>query len=106
MSAPSSDSAAIRQTIRALRAAGAAPNYAEYGGGEGEPLAPTASEQSIIDAIMAVDDCYLIVTLPDGFDREESHIRFVMGNDPEEVIGDYEISLEPILGPLVKGWWS
>lgn len=117
MGAPSSDRAAIRQTIRALRAAGCIPTYAEYGDGDGVDLAETATEDTIIEAVLAVDDCYLIVDLPDvwvGLEehaghspaRSTSHIRFVMGNDPEEVICDHGTALSPVLDPLTEGWWS
>lgn len=115
MGAPSSDSAAIRQTLRALKAANVVPIYAEYGDGDGEDVTG-ATEQATIDAIMAVDDCYLIVEIPPGAPIEEhpghsdtertSHIRFVMGNDPEEVICDHGTSLSYVLDPLTEAWWS
>lgn len=112
MSAPSSDQAAIRQTLRALKAADVVPTYVEYGGGDGEDVDQDATEQSIIDAIMAVDDAYLIVDLPasapsethPGHEGRTSHIRFVMGNDPEEVICDHGVSLSYVLDPLTDGW--
>ena len=115
MTAPSSDSAAIRQTIRALKAAGVTPTYVEYGGGDGEDITPETTEQQIIDAVMAVDDAYLIVDLPASLWHEAhpghpggktSHIRFVMGNDPEEVICDHGVSLSPVLDPLTESWWA
>ena len=113
MGAPSSDRAAIRQTLRALKAAGIRPTYAEYGGGDGEDVTG-ATEDATIAAIMAVDDCYLIVDLPDGYHETHpghgshttSHIRFVMGNDPDEVICDHGLSLSPVLDPLTESWWS
>jgi hypothetical protein len=113
MSAPSSDSAAIRQTLRALKAAGVTPTYVEYGGGDGEDVTGKG-EQAILDAIMAVDDAYLIVDLPENLQPEThpghtpegktSHLYFVLGNEPFEVICDYGVSLEPVLGPLTEGW--
>jgi hypothetical protein len=102
MSVPSSDSAAIRQTIRAFKEAGVVPFYVEYGSDEGEKV-EGASEQAIIDAIMAVDDAYLLVRLPDG---SESHVRYVMGNDPEEVVCDYGVSLSFVLDALTESWWA
>jgi len=112
MTAPSSDSAAIRQTIRALKAAGV--QLLEVQDGEEDVNVETATEQEVIDAITAVDDAFLIVRLPApkaagvtqvGSPRT-SHIRFVMGNDPEEVICDHGVSLSPILDPLTEGWWA
>lgn len=114
MSAPSTDQAAIRQTLRALKAADVVPTYAEYGDGDGEDVTG-ATEQATIDAIMAVDDAYLIVDLPAALHYEThpghregttSHIRFVMGNDPEEVICDHGTALSPVLDPLTESWWS
>lgn len=118
MSVPSSDSAAIRQVVRAFKAAGVEPYYVEYGDDEGEKV-EGASEQAIIDAIMAVDDAYLLVRLPvanpkkdrygDGepmYVKQESHVRFVMGNEPEEVVCDYGVSLSFVLDPLTESWWA
>lgn len=115
MSTPTSDSAAIRQVIRALKAADIRPTYVEYGGGDGVDITPTSTEQEIIDAIMAVDDAYLIVQIPANWADEThpghpagrtSHIRFVLGNDPEEVVCDHGVSLSPVLDPLTASWWD
>lgn len=103
MTAPSSDQAAIRQTLRALKAANITPYYVGYGEDEGEDVTG-ATEQATVKAIMAVDDAYLWVNLPGGSVRETSHIRFVMGNEPFEVICDYGLSLSPVLDPLTEGW--
>jgi hypothetical protein len=101
MSAPSSDKAGVRQTIRALRAADHVITAVEDGASELHNFAPDASEDAIIAEAMSCDDGYLIVRLPDG---RESHVYFVFGNDPEEVICDHGVSLEPVLGPLMDGW--
>lgn len=103
MSAPSSDTAAIRQTIRALRAA----DHVLIGGHDGEDeftLAPDATEAEVIEHLTACDDSTLYVRLPNG--AGSSHIYFVLGNDPEEVICDHGVSLSPVLDPLTAGWWN
>ena len=100
MSAPESDRAGIRQTIRALRAAG----YTLLEVFDGEETVPVKTETEAIDAIMAVDDATLFVRTTEG--DYNPWVRFVMGNDPEEVVCDYLVSLEPVLGPLTESWWD
>lgn len=100
MSAPSSDKAAIRQTIRALRNAG----HVITGGNDGQDdftATPTETEDSLIANLTACDSSHLYVRLPDG---TASHVFFVLGNDPEEVICDHGVSLSPVLDPLTDGW--
>jgi hypothetical protein len=99
MGAPKTDEAAIRQTIRALKAAGYVLDRVHDGGEE----IKVSTEQEAIDAIMAVDDAYLFVNHADG--ERGSHIRFVLGNDPEEVICDHGVSLSHVLDPLTEKWW-
>lgn len=104
MTAPSSDRAAIRQVIRALRKA----DHVITGGHDGEDFfkaSPTESEDSLIANLTACDDSTLHVTLPDG---SKSHIYFVLGNSPEEVMCDYGVSLEPAIGHFTdpSGPWS
>jgi hypothetical protein len=102
MGAPSSDRAAIRQVIRALRKAG----YTLPGGHNGEEpvtFEPDASEDTILAEMMACDDSTLYTVAPDGY---ESHVYFVLGNDPEEVVCDHGVSLSPILDPLTESWWT
>lgn len=99
MSAPKNDESGIRQTIRALRAAGYVLDYVN----DGEELVNVTNEKEAIEAIMAVDDAYLHVKFSDG--EPASWVRFVMGNDPEEVICDHGVSLSHVLDPLTEGWW-
>jgi hypothetical protein len=97
MGVPSSDRAGIRQTIRALRAA----NYELDTVWDGEEDVPVSNENEAIEAITAVDDAYLYVQDESG---KRSWVRFVLGNDPEEVICDHGESLEPVLDPLIDSW--
>lgn len=103
MSTPESDKAGVRQTIRALRKADHVITAVEDGAREVHQFAANASEDAIIGEVMSCDDGFLIVQLPDG---SKSHVYFVFGNDPEEVICDHGVSLSPVLDPLTQSWWS
>jgi len=102
MSAPKTDEAGIRQTVRALRNAGYVLVHVEDGGDD--PV-PVSTEQDAVDAITAVDDAYLVVRPKDADDdMPGSWVRFVLGNDPEEVICDHGVSLSHVLDPLMERW--
>lgn len=101
MAAPKTDESAIRQTIRALRKADHVITAVEDGASEVHQFQPDASEDAIIAEVTSCDDGYLFVDLPDG---TTSHVWFVLGNDPEEVIADHGASLSPVLDPLAEKW--
>lgn len=103
MPAPESDKAGVRQTIRALRTAKHTVYAVEDGEGAIIPFGPNASEDDIIAEVMSCDDGFLLVLTPDG---ENSHVYFVFGNDPDEVICDHGVSLSPVLDTLMQGWWE
>lgn len=112
MSAPKTDEAAIRATLRALKNAQHVPTFVDYGDDDGENV-ENATEAATIAAIMAVDDAILYVRLPaeteaDGtvLEPSESFIRFVMGNEPDEVICDHGMRLAPVLDPLTERWYD
>jgi CheY-like chemotaxis protein len=97
MTAPSSDRAGIRQTIRALRKAGYVLDFVDDGGED----VPVRTETEAIETITSVDDAWLHVTHPlEG----SSAVRFVMGNQPEEVVCDYGMRLDWVLAPLTDSW--
>lgn len=98
MSKPKSDKAAIRQTIRALKKA----DYELDCVFDGEGKINTATETEAMEAIMAVDSAWLRVTHP--LQSKSGHVFFVLGNDPEEVICDYTINLEHVIGQLMESW--
>lgn len=102
MAAPSSDRAAIRQVIRALKKVGYVP--LRVFDGEDVVEAYGGSENDVIAAIMAVDDATLAVTKGEG--DEAGWVRFVMGNEPDEVVCDHTVGLSHVLDPLTEGWWS
>jgi hypothetical protein len=97
MAAPVSDKAGIRQAIRALKADGW--ELAFVNDGDYEDVA-VSTETEAIDAITAVDDASLHVTK--GTDT--GWVRFVMGNEPDEVVCDYTTNLTAI-DTLTDGWY-
>jgi len=98
MSIPKTDQAAVRQTIRALRAFG----YLLVSVDDGEELLSTTTEKQALEAIMAVDEATLWVTSPGSL--HFAFVRFVLGNDPEEVICDYSVKLEDALESVLDEW--
>lgn len=98
MSAPKTDEAGIRQTIRALRNAGYVLDFVD----DGEEQIKVSNETEALDAIMAVDVAYLFVKHSDG--ERASHVLFVLGNDPEEVICDHGLTLSHVIDPLMERW--
>ena len=64
------------------------------------------NQNTALDAIMAVDDAMLIVRRPaidHGSGYESGWVRFVLGNDPGEVICDYTTNLT-VIHDLIKTW--
>jgi hypothetical protein len=96
MSAPSSDRAAIRQTVRALKASGHTLKRVW----DGEEFVPVSNERDAIEAIMATDESTLYV----GNDWVNEWVMFILGNEPFEVVADYSMSLESIIEPLFDRW--
>lgn len=99
MSAPSTDTAGIRQVIRALRAAGHTLLLVDDGGEE----ITVTTEKAAIEAITAVDQAHLYVTLPGG--ESTGWVFFVLGNDPDEVVCDYTTNLDPTIDDLTSSWY-
>lgn len=100
MSTPTSDSAAIRQIIRALKGSGHTLRFVY----DGEEDLDVSTETQALSAITAVDDAFLHVFLPDG--ETTGYVRFVMGNDPDEVAADWTVNLSPVIDDLTESWWS
>ena len=107
MATPSSDSAGIRQSIRALRNAGYSLVAVDDGGyyepaegGDSDGDQIVSNETQAIEAITAVDDARLFVKNGDV----SGWVRYVMGNSPEEVICDYTVNLSHVLDALIDSW--
>lgn len=97
MGAPTTDRGGVIQALRALSAAGWKPVGVQSVGEEREPVANT---WQAAQAVMDLDDAFVVVS--NG--ERESWVRFVMGNEPDEVVCDYLTSLSPVLDPLLEGW--
>jgi|SRR5690606_24196318 len=98
MSAPSSDRAGIRQAIRALKTDDWEVSSVWDGGEE----TFVKGEQEAIAAITAVDDARLYVVRRFG-EREHGWVRFVLGNEPDEVMADWTVNLTA-LDALLDRW--
>ena len=92
MTAPRSDRDGVTQAINALTEAGW--TVVEV---EGQEVANPA--EAIAEA-MGLDDAWV------AFHRENMRggARFVLGNDPDEVLADYTMNLDDVLGPLTDSW--
>ena len=95
MPTPTTDAGGIRQTIRALVADGWTLDRVEFG----EDPEPVRNETEAMEIITDLDDAFLVVTKGE----ESGWVRFVMGNEPPEVVCDYTINLECV-GRLISGW--
>lgn len=96
MSLPKTDSAAIRQIIRAVRADGWEFRYVN----DGEDNVIVENEKKALEAITAVDLAYLFVK-KDGL---RGYILFVLGNSPEEVAADYTVNLSKSIEKVTDKW--
>lgn len=95
---PSNDREAITLIMDGLREAGVKPTDT-WDGYEQEKA--TTTEQ-VVAIATNLDEVVVNVNLPGG---GESHLYFVLGNSPEEVVADYGLSLDPYLSPIVDLWW-
>ena len=86
MPTPTTDAGGIRQTIRALVADGWTLAFA----GMRDELEPVWNETEAMAIITDLDDAFLVVTKGE----DSGWVRFVMGNEPYEVVCDYTINLE------------
>ena len=101
MATPSNEGAAVRALIRAVRADGWVMTVVDDGGDEDE-IIPVRTEGEALEAIFAVDEAYLYFTRS----GERAWIRFVLGNEPEEVACDYTVNLSDAIDPVTDKWWS
>lgn len=97
MPAPKDDRAGIRQTIKVLLDTGHTLLYVNNGGDD--EVVKTAAEA--LEECMAADEAYLHVQLPQGLST--GWVRFVLGNDPEEVVCDFTVNLD-VVDRLTTSW--
>jgi hypothetical protein len=99
---PSNDREAITLIMDGLRDVGVLPTQVY----DGEDVILTETTAEVVEAVCAVDEASVMVTLPPGAERADSHIFFVLGNSPEEVACDHGVSLSPFIDPIVTPWWD
>lgn len=98
---PKSDEDAARQIIDALLAAGYVLDHVDDGGDE----VKVRTTDDAWEAIDAVEDATLYVKT--GRDAVALlHVRFVLGNSPDEVVCDHAVRLSPVIDPVCHKWWG
>lgn len=100
---PSSDREAVTIIATRLSAAGCTFTGVVEDTWCPDDVTPVDTFMDVPDLVGGVDEAWVYVTLPDG---TESWIRFVNGNDPEEVVCDHGVNLSPFIDPIVTPWWS
>lgn len=81
----------VRETARQLLAAG---YLISVNDGEDTTLENSADLEAILGAVMTTDEDYFIARKKGAV---SSFVRFIYGNDGEDVINDYGCSLEPVM---------
>ena len=94
---PGSDRAGVRRTINTLTRDGWKMAFVTS---PGEDKDPVTGPEAALDEIMNLDDAFLIVTRGE---EEEGWVRFVMGNDPVEVVCDYTVNLT-VVDDMLDTW--
>lgn len=104
-SAPKSDKSAISLIIDGLIARGCTITNIRDGAGEDFPY--TTKEDALYN-LTSCDESVMHVGMPETSENgiNESFIYFVLGNDPEEVVCDYGVSLSKYLDPITDPWWN
>jgi len=101
MTAPTTDRGGINQTVHTLHDAGWMPLWVDYNDGdEPEQYPADVTAHKVVEDVMAVDDAFLVVEKGE----ERGWVRFVMGNDPDEVVCDYTVKLEDALSAMFDRW--
>jgi hypothetical protein len=87
----------VKETVTVLLLAGFQLTVDQ--GGEGEAHKPTTNVKAIYDDVMECDDDYLFAYKP-GESEPFGWVRFVYGNDGNDVISDYTTNLEDVLAAV------
>ena len=105
--APTSDRAAIKRVTKALEKAGVKPTF--MNGGDGSEDISTLSAKAVLNEILDYDDVCVFYESVDKTTYIE--LRFVMGNDPSEVVCDWWPysenldSLSKVVDTETTSWW-
>lgn len=100
---PSNDTEAITLILEGITAAGCVVEQVCDDTWNPDELTDVTTVAEAVDLVTGVDEAYVYVMLPT---TETSWIRFVLGNDPEEVACDHGVNLSPFLDPIIKPWWE
>ena len=100
---PSNDFEAVTIILNRMLAAGFTPVEVADDSWNTNERTPVSTPTEALEMVMAVDDAYVFFSTPDG---GRGYIWFVLGNDPEEVVCDYTINLDPTLASIIDPWWS
>ena len=93
---PGTDRAGVRRTINTLTLDGWTMTHITS---PGEDKDPVTGPKEALDEIMNLDDAFLIVERGE----ESGWVRFVMGNDPVEVVCDYTVNLT-VVDKMLDTW--
>jgi hypothetical protein len=102
---PSTDREAVTLILQGLLDVGVTIR----GGNNGEDPEDFTTLEAAVNYVFEVDVCTIYVALPElseSNNEKRSHLFFVLGNDPEEVLCDHGVSLSPYVDPIVTPWWS
>lgn len=116
---PSTDRAAVKRILDLVYEMGGRPTRLNNGG-ERVIFPRDASKADVLKAMFQTDEDYLTVfrmELPEvgssDSGAERFWMRFVYGNDPEEVLCDHSVPLDGVDGPmaaaidkLTESWWN
>ena len=100
---PSNDKEAVTLILDGLVAAGYTVVETADDTWNKDERVPTPTVGEAVDAVMAVDEAFVILRTPDS-DETNAWIFFVMGNDPEEVAANYTVNLDPTLSNTTDLW--
>lgn len=100
---PSNDHEAIALILEGITKAGCTVTQVMEDTWCPEDLTSVSTVAEAVALVCGVDEAYVYVNSPeDG----EGWIRFVLGNDPEEVVCDHTINLSEFIDPITDPWWD
>lgn len=99
---PSNDREAITLVLTGITEAGCAVSEVMEDTWCPDDLSHVETVAEAVDLVCGVDEAYVYIDSPNG----EGWIRFVLGNDPEEVVCDHTTNLSEFIDPITGPWWE
>lgn len=96
---PSNDREAVEAILEAVKKSGRPFYSVTYPGAGNDEEVRVRTVAEALAEVMNLDDAFVV--LKDG-----AWLRFVLGNDPEEVLCDYTVSLEKTVDAVILPWWG